>query len=80
MDITERLRVLLIALMEDVRGDSCLMTPYTLELTITSSPVWPSMLSTTLSFKLDSLTQEDLSSILQNLRASNAGTSSSTQE
>lgn len=80
MDTMERFLALLTALTEDVRGASALEEPYSLELTITSSPVWPSMLSTTRSYKLESIDAWDLSSILRSLHASNAPTSLNTSE
>lgn len=80
MDITEPLRVSLIALMEAALGDGLVMTKWKLELTTISSPASPYTQSTTRSYKLESLNHVDLYSILQSLRASNAPTSSDTQE
>lgn len=80
MDTTDRLRGMFIALMEDALEASSLCKSFPVELTITPSPAPPFMQSTMRSFRLGSVTREELSSILQSLRASNALTSSNTQE
>lgn len=80
MDITEPLRVSLIALMEDALGAGLTTSRWKLELTTISSPASPYTQSTTQSYKLESLNHVDLYSILQSLRASSARISSNTQE
>lgn len=80
MDTTAFLRGWSIALMEAALGGSSPMAKFRLELTITSIPAWRYMQSTTPFSRQAYFTAEELSSILQSLHASNAGTSSGTLE
>jgi len=80
MDTTAHPRDLFIALTEAALEVSSPSRAFRADLTITLTPAMPSMQSTTLSFKLDSVKPEELSSILQSLRASSAPTSLRTPE
>jgi len=80
MDITEPLRDFLIVSMEDALEDNPHERTFRMELTITRFHASPSMPNTTPSYRREYFSREALSSTLQNLRASSAGISSSTQE
>lgn len=80
MDITAWLLARFIALTEDALGADSLTERYLLEVTITPIPAMPYTLNTTPYSRQVLVRQLELSSTLQNLRASSVQTSSNTPE
>jgi len=80
MDTTAHHLGQFIAMTEDALEGFSDSTLFRLELTITPFPAWQSTQRRMRSFKPGFVTREELLSTLQNLRASSAPTSSSTQE